>query len=167
MRTDAPLPGPASDNRRMTHDTHAMNGTMVQLQRQGRIAIVRFDRGFNMSWDAVPRITALVGPARAKRMVVLAEQLDAPGAAAWGLADAVAPDGGAVDAALVLAERAAAMPPNGVHMCKTAINAHAHALAGATSHADRDQFALLQASADGAAGVNAFLDKPDPVFTGG
>ena len=39
--------------------------------------MLEVDRGFNMSWDSVPRITNLVGPAKAKRIVVLTEKLHA------------------------------------------------------------------------------------------
>ena len=124
------------------------------------------ERGFNMSWGSVPRITNLVGPAKAKRIVVLAEKLDAIRAVDWGLADEVVPVGTAVEAALEIARRAASLPPNGVHLCKAAINAHANALNATTSHADMDQFALTQNSEDCAEGLQAFLEKRDPVFTG-
>ena len=42
------------------------------------------------------RMTALVGPARAKRLAALCEKVDAPTALNWGLADAVAEDGQAL-----------------------------------------------------------------------
>jgi len=132
----------------------------------GHMLVPEVERGFNMSWGSVPRITNLIGPARAKRTVVLAEQLDAARAERWGLVDEVVPDGQALDAALKLARRAAALPPNGVRLCKSAVNAHANALNASSSHADLDQFALTQGSQDCAEGVSAFLEKRAPVFTG-
>lgn len=132
----------------------------------GHLYVPEVERGFNMSWGSVPRITNLVGPAKAKRIVVLAEKLDAAHTVDWGLADEAVPDGTAVDAALEMARRAARLPPNGVRLCKTAINAHANVLNAATSHADMDQFALTQQSEDCTEGLRAFLEKRDPVFTG-
>lgn len=132
----------------------------------GHLYVPEVERGFNMSWGSVPRISNLMGPARAKRLVVLAEQLDAGRCERWGLVDEVVPDTTALRAALALARRAAALPPNGVHLTKSAINAHANALNAASSHADLDQFALAQGSQDSAEGVRAFLAKRAPVFTG-
>ena len=43
----------------------------------GHLYVPEVERGFNMSWGSVPRITNLVGPAKAKRIVVLAEKLNA------------------------------------------------------------------------------------------
>ena len=124
------------------------------------------ERGFNMSWGSVPRITNLVGPAKAKRVVVLAEKLNAARAVDWGLADEAVPDGKTVETSLEIARRAASLPPNGVHLCKMAINAYANALNETASHADMDQFALTQTSEDCAEGVQSFIEKRNPVFTG-
>jgi enoyl-CoA hydratase/carnithine racemase len=132
----------------------------------GHFYVPEVERGFNMSWGSVPRITNLVGPAKAKRIVVLAEKLDAARAVDWGVVDEAVPDGTAAEAALEMARRAAALPPNGVRLCKAAINAHANALNATASHADMDQFALTQNSEDCAEGLRAFLGKRDPVFTG-
>jgi enoyl-CoA hydratase/carnithine racemase len=132
----------------------------------GHLYVPEVERGFNMSWGSVPRITNLVGPAKAKRIIVLAEKLDAARAVDWGLADESVPDGTAVEAALEMARRAASLPPNGVRLCKTAINAHANALNSTASHADMDQFALTQTSEDCAEGLRSFMEKRDPVFTG-
>ncbi len=56
-------------------------------------------------------------PAKAKRIVVLAEKFDGAGAVNWGLADEAVPDGTTVEAALEMARRAASLPPNGVRLC--------------------------------------------------
>lgn len=124
------------------------------------------ERGMNMGWGTVPRATALVGPARAKRMFILAEQIGAEQALEWGLADALAPPGGSVAEAFELADRVAAMPPAQVRMIKETVNASAFALAQAASALDRDQFALAQRSGDYEEGVASFFEKRDADFTG-
>ncbi|MCP3972094.1 MAG: enoyl-CoA hydratase/isomerase family protein [Rhodobacteraceae bacterium] len=131
-----------------------------------RLYVPEVERGFNMSWGSVPRITNLVGPARAKRIIVLAEKLSAQRTVDWGLADETSPDGTVQKAAMAMAERAASMPPVALRMCKQGINAYANALAHVASHSDYDQFALAQASGDAREGIEAMFAKRTPRFTG-
>lgn len=130
------------------------------------IYVPEIERGLNMSWGSVPRITNLVGPAKAKRLIVLAEKCAAQRALDWGLVDWVSEDGSTRETSLELAKRAAALPAVAVRMCKQDINAYANALAGVASHADHDQFTLAQSSHDADEGIEAFLEKRLPSFTG-
>ena len=137
------------------------------IGRSGGMYVPEIERGMNMSWGSVPRITNLVGPAKAKRIVVLAEKVMAERAVAWGLADEAVDDGTTVEAAMAMAERAASLPPVALRMCKQDINAYANALAWTASHSDYDQYALAQSGEDFAEGVHAFLEKRPPRYTGG
>jgi enoyl-CoA hydratase/carnithine racemase len=98
--------------------------------------------GLNLQWGALPRLVTLVGPARAKRITLMCEKMDAATALAWGLVDEVAEDGGAVEAALAMARKTAEMPPATVRLMKEAINATAGALHRTASFADGDQSQL-------------------------
>jgi enoyl-CoA hydratase/carnithine racemase len=131
-----------------------------------RFLVPEIRRGMNMSWQSLPRITALVGPARAKQLVILAQPLAADVALAWGLAQEVAPDGGAFARAMEIANEAAAMPPQALRMIKQGINMAAMPLAHAVSYMDADQNALARLSEDYDEGVRSFLDKRPPRFTG-
>ena len=122
--------------------------------------------GMNMSWHSLPRLAALVGPARAKRIAMLGEDVDAPTMLAWGLADELAPSGGAETAARRWADAVAALPPLPVRMTKEAINAAVQSQHQALAWADRDQFLLTTHSADLREGLEAFFGKRPPRFTG-
>ncbi len=98
----------------------------------------------NMSWGSIPRLTALVGPARAKRLAALCEKVDAPTCEAWGLADAVTEDGAALDRALAFAKTAAALPPTAMKLVKHDVNAAALALSRVTARTDLEAFALME-----------------------
>lgn len=128
--------------------------------------VPEIERGMNLSWNAVPRIAHLVGPARAKRIAVLAEKLDARAALDWGLVDRVAEPGAALEAALEFAERAASLPPVQLRMIKQAVDASVTALDRTASHADFDQFALAAQSDDFAEGNRSFAEKRPPRYTG-
>lgn len=136
------------------------------LSRTSTLYVPEIERGLSMSWGSIPRITALVGPARAKRLILLAEKLSAEAALSWGLADEISEPGGTIDVALQLAGRAADMPPVALHMGKTAINAYANALARVATHADHDQFTLTLGSDDAKEGIAAFRARRDPRYTG-
>jgi enoyl-CoA hydratase len=122
--------------------------------------------GMNMSWQSLPRIVHLVGPARAKQIVILGEKIDSESALNWGLAQDVANDGDVLNRAIDLAERVAAMPPLPVKMTKEAINAITNALDNTASYMDTDQFMLCQMSEDHSEAVSAFLQKRKPSFKG-
>lgn len=120
--------------------------------------------GMNMSWRSVPRLVALIGPSRAKELIVLGRRVEAAEALRWGLIDRVSEPGAALATARDLAGQYARLPPLAARMAKEAIEASAHALAHATSHMDRDQFLLARGSADHAEALAAFLEKREPDF---
>ena len=122
--------------------------------------------GMNMSWQAIPRLVSMIGPARTKRFVILGEKLEAEDALAWGLIDEIAGDGRTLAHARDLAESIGRLPPNPVRMTKQAVNAAANALNYATTFMDLDQYALATSSEDYREAVKAFLEKRPPKFTG-
>ena len=134
--------------------------------RDAHLYVPEIERGMNLSWGAIPRITHLVGPAKAKRIVVLSEKVSAPVAADWGLVDSLSEPGCALADARQWAERAASLPPVQLRMIKQAINASAFALDRAVSHADFDQFALAAGSGDFEEGTRSFLERRPPRYTG-
>jgi len=104
--------------------------------------------GLNLQWGALPRLVNLVGPARAKRICILCEKMDARTALDWGLVDEVAADGQTVDVALRLARTVVERPAVAVAMIKEGVNAIAGALNHAASYADADQSQLSAATED-------------------
>ncbi len=131
-----------------------------------RFYVPEIERGMNMSWQSVPRMVNLIGPARTKRLFVLAEKIGAETAQTWGLVDEVVPDGEAVARARAFADRAAELPSAGVRIVNEAVKTAANALNHAVSFADRDQFMLTQTTEDFEEGVKAFLEKRPPKYRG-
>jgi len=123
--------------------------------------------GMNMSWRSVPRLVALIGPARAKELIVLGRKVEAQEALNWGLIDRMTAPGDALSTAHNLAGDYAKLPPLAARMAKEAIEVSAHALAHATSHMDRDQFMLARQSDDHKKALAAFLEKREPKFVKG
>ncbi len=122
--------------------------------------------GMNMSWQSVPRLVNLIGPAKTKQLLILAEPLVAATAENWGLVDFRVSSGRTLAKARELAAKVAAMPPIPVRMAKRAINTSANALNNATSFMDADQFLLAQGTQDAVEGARAFFEKRSPEFKG-
>jgi enoyl-CoA hydratase len=129
------------------------------LARDAYLYVPEVKIGLNLQWGALPRLITLVGPARAKRIVLLCEKMAADQALDWGLVDELAEPGRAVDKALELAGIAASMPAATTRMVKQAVNATANALHKASAFADADQSALTRTYRDAIAARAAFSGK--------
>ena len=104
------------------------------------------ERGLNMSWGSVPRLNALLGPAKTKRLLLLAEKINSPTAKDWGLIDSYFGPSKLELESFKLANKAAEMPRLPFILTKESINNHINALAQATSYNDQDIFNLAYAN---------------------
>src|SRR6185437_2470259 len=137
------------------------------MSRSAHIRIPEVGLGMNMSWQSVPRLLHLMGPARTKQAVILADRrISAEEAHAWRLVEEVTDPGAAFDKAMAFAEKFASQPPISAAMTKLTINRLTHALDDLTSHMDVDQFALATLTEDHKEGVAAFLERRKPRFRG-
>lgn len=109
------------------------------------------------------RLMARIGPARAARMVLTGEIIDAPTAFAWGLASHLA-EGEALPAGEALAAQLARRAPLALRAAKTALIAGAEA--GLDLPGERAGFEALLDTDDKAEGIAAFREKRKPEFRG-
>lgn len=135
----------------------------------GRGAHVRLPEiplGWNLNWNATPRIVNLVGPSRAKQLIIFGERVYAEEALRWGLIDEVTEDGEALACAMKWAQKTAALPPLGVRTSKRTIVEQVTALNRLTCHMDNDQYILASMTDDNQEALQAFFEKRPPVFKG-
>jgi 2-(1,2-epoxy-1,2-dihydrophenyl)acetyl-CoA isomerase len=124
-----------------------------------KVGIVPGDGG---AW-LLPRV---VGASRAAEMAFTGDTLDAEAALAAGLVSQVVAPEDLMPAALSLAQRIAANPPQVLRWTKQLLQqARTSTLADALHHAGRFQ-GLAHQTADHAEAVASFFDKRAPVFTG-
>lgn len=122
--------------------------------------------GMNLMWNALPLCIALVGPARAKRMVMTGALVDAERLERWGFVDEVVAGEDLTAAALSMAQELAALPPVAVQMIKESVNAVSGALGRSLTHADRDQWLVAAGSEDYREAMAAFFARRKGVFKG-
>ncbi len=108
------------------------------------------------------RLMARIGPARAARMVLTGEIIDAPTAFAWGLASHLADD--ALTEATTLTAKLAERAPLALMAAKAALVAGSEAALALTQ--ERHAFEALLDTLDKAEGIRAFQERRKPGFQG-
>lgn len=124
------------------------------------------DIGLNLMWKSLPLLVNLIGPARAKHLVVGGFREPADKLLAWGVLDELVPRADLTTSAQALAMHYAAKPPIAAQMIKQSTNQLANALAHAIMHMDSDQNMLSATTADRRRAVDAYLNKQTPTFDG-
>ncbi|MFO7559094.1 MAG: enoyl-CoA hydratase/isomerase family protein [Desulfobacterales bacterium] len=124
-----------------------------------RVGYPEVNLGMNLSWGALPMCVNLIGPSRAKRMVILAQQENARTLLDWGFLDEVVPGDQLLFRAVEMAETYAAQPPVAAQMVKQSVNALSSSLQQAIMHMDTDQYLLAAHSEDFAERIQAFFKK--------
>ena len=131
-----------------------------------RIGYGEVKLGINLMWNALPICVHLVGPARAKQMIMTGKLFDAATLERWGFLDQVVPLADLDAAARTMAEAYANLPPISVQMIKRSVNQVSGALDRAVMHMDADQWMLAAQSGDYKEAVGAFFEKRKPTFKG-
>ncbi|MEQ8263890.1 enoyl-CoA hydratase/isomerase family protein [Pseudohaliea sp.] len=122
--------------------------------------------GMNLMWGGLPLCTRLIGPARAKRMIMSGKQFPAETLSEWGMVDYTV-DEGDIDAGVQsLVEEFSGLPPIALRMIKRSINAVSGASDAAVMHMQSDQWLLAAATEDCQEGLKAFFERREPRFTG-
>jgi enoyl-CoA hydratase/carnithine racemase len=134
--------------------------------RTARIGYGEVRLGINLMWNAVPYCVRLVGPARAKRMIMTGALFDAGTLVDWGFVDETTAPEELETRGTALAEELASLPPMAVQMIKETVDAVSGAGDAAIVHADADQWTLATLSADFREGIRAFREKRPGRFSG-
>lgn len=144
----------------------ALGADLIIAGAGARFGLPEIDRGMNLSWSALPRLMARVGPATGKRLAILGETLDADVALAMHVIDEIAPAGEAFQRAMALAGQAAAKPPLALRMIKRGAKAFGDSQIASASTLDAEQFALATLTEDFAESLEAFRAKRAPRYEG-
>lgn len=109
-------------------------------------------------------LTRQLGPARAAALMLTGERIGAPQAQQWGLAHEMVPDEALMAHCQALAERLAALPAHAAREIRALVGAaQVNTLVAQLDHEAARQRVLIDDPAF-AEGVQAFLDKREPVF---
>lgn len=112
------------------------------------------------------RLPRLIGEARARELMLTNRKLSATEALDWGMINAVVPDEELQAAARKMAQRLAAGPTGAYGAVKQLLNASAHNTLESQLDLEARTIAGSGAGADGREGIEAFLARRKPQFTG-
>lgn len=123
-------------------------------------------RGILPGGGGTQRLPRLIGPARAKELMFTGQRISAVTAERWGLVNVVAPHGGALTAARILADELLAGAPLAQREIKSLVDYGAHLPLTDGLTLERERGAFLHTTADAREGIQAFVDRRPPKFEG-
>ena len=131
-----------------------------------RFWIPEVNLGVPLSWGTIPRLVRLVGPAKAKELIMACDWVDANEALAIGLLNKVFPLDKLMECAQEMAEKIATKAPLAITMTKAAVNAVSAIGFGEMTYSDSDLLQLCSGTEDIREGLRASIEKRKPKFTG-
>ena len=138
----------------------------IILSEKAKVGLPEIKLGLMPGGGGTQRLPRLVGPMRAKDLILTGRMVAAPEAVAWGLAlKSCAPDA-LMDEALALAEDLASKPPVALAEGKRVVDDGLDTALSAGLTLEQRVLGALFATEDGKEGIAAFIEKRDPDFKG-
>lgn len=132
--------------------------------KDASFAIPEANVGLFFTWGCTPRLTTLIGPAKAKEMIMTCDWISAEEALRIGLVNQLAAPDELLEAVLEMAERIAGRGPLAVRMAKKLVNAAAAPGFGNLYLCEPELVERLFLSQQPLEGVRAFVEKREPDF---
>jgi len=132
--------------------------------RSTQLTINEVSIGFNLTWHTIPAVVQLVGPARAKEMILLGHTYDAGQLLDYGYVNEVTDDDALLPRALELAAEICNQPPWPTYSTKASINAYAKALDRSVHHLDHLSTALMGRSENSRIARTSYFDGSERKF---
>jgi len=144
----------------------ALAADLVVAERSAYFLLAFANVGLTLDGGSTALLVGRAGHGRASEMGLLAQRIDAETAIAWGLANALAPDGELRSVAGQMAARLAAGAPGSYAATKHALNLAAYPRLAEQLDLEAAQQQERASSADFIEGVRAFLEKRPAQFSG-
>jgi enoyl-CoA hydratase/carnithine racemase len=144
---------------------YAVSSDYTVAASNARFAVAQVRRGLCPDGLMYYTLTARCGPGRARELMLSGREFNAQDAEKFGVVHEITAPGKALEAAMVAAERFAAVPPLAFALTKSAMTHSYHTLE-ACFRAEQDYQPIVGLSKDHKESVAAFLEKRKPVYTG-
>ncbi len=144
----------------------AMHADIIIAGESARFGQPEVRVGLMPGSGATQRLTRVVGKFVAMKMLLTGQPMTATQALASGLVSAVVPDTSVLSESLNLAGELARLAPLAVRQIKELVLESMNSSLDSGLRMERKAFQILFASTDKTEGINAFLEKRSPVFTG-
>ena len=122
--------------------------------------------GINLNWLGLPLAVRLIGPAKAKKIVIGGENENSDTLLKWGFYDEVHSKEQLMKAAEKMANLYASKPPIAAQMIKRSVNELTYSGDNAIMHMDYDQTLLTHETKDRKEAIKSFFEKRDPEYKG-
>ena len=131
-----------------------------------KLGYPEIDLGINLNWFGLPLAVRLVGPAKAKKLVIGGKNEDAETLLTWGFYDKICEPKNLEKEAIKMASLYTSKPPLAAQMIKRSVNELTYSADRSVMHMDYDQTMLALETLDRKQAVHSFFEKRKPTFTG-
>lgn len=142
----------------------AMNCDFRIASDKAKMGVPEINLGMFLSWGATPRLVSLLGPSKARELIMTGDPVNAEEAYRMGMVNKVVPLGQLMPASYELANKIMRRGPLALRICKKQVNAASVARMSDLYLFESELWERNQISPDLQEGIRAAIEKRPPEF---